>query len=788
MRILMVFAALVLPCMAGGAFIARDGKAEAVIVSAEPDQFAATELRRYVESIAGVRLEIVAPDALRSGMLNIVVGGPLARKLAPLDGLKQDGFVLWRAKTGAYDVLVAAGNDDAATLYAVYDLIERFGATFLITRDILPEPVRDLRAPDVQLKVETPFPRRGLLISNIYPNRGIWHLSEVKAFLDQMAKMKMNYLQFFWFEHEPWIDFAYRGEHKLLGDATAKETGYMSWRYHYGSQLTKDIEVGREHFRGRERMAPAEFQHVETPEQAFRVAGDFLREIIRYARTRHIKVWLCIDPTTLQGNHARFARRATNLQLPFHPILGTHMCPADPVLHEINAERVKALAETYPEAEGYILYLPEMYPDCPDPGDQGLFERERARFDGVLKLWDPYKGYERKPGIVRDSNIGSVHIALKALEARDRVAPRARIAIGGIGRGYLLPFIDKMFPKDVPFTDMESRAIWTPAGVPMEYFGGMGARERTLVPRMDDDSAMFGMQFNVNLYYKDRMLEGSLENGVAGFAGQLNRARGTEQNTLYLAAGAWRPHLTPKEFYSEYAARLFGERAQKNVETAFATLEENEEYLGWTGAGNFGCCGVIPEVSHAYGFYRQANHFDGPGNWDGFRKSSAKRIEQFEHAAGLLDRAARELRSAGPLAAPRGKAELAYLINKTESYAMMLRTLVATRRAYLAFDDAFRDRKRSGEAEFVRRLDASMEMVREARRLGRRTTEKFAEIVDHPSDLGTLYRANLFLVTGLELAEKTFENVWNFHHGRDYTRPVEWTRIYHPYPAFAPPW
>ncbi|MEN6603763.1 MAG: hypothetical protein ABFD86_15240, partial [Bryobacteraceae bacterium] len=427
-------------------------------------------------------------------------------------------------------------------------------------------------------------------------------------------------------------------------------------------------------------------------------------------------------------------------------------------------------------------------PDCPDIEDQALFARERTRFEGVLKLWDPYKGYERKPEIVRDSNIGSVHIALKALEARDRAAPRARIAIGGIGRGYLLPFIDKLFPKDVPFTDMESRAIWTPAGVPMEYFGGMGARERTLVPRMDDDSAMFGMQFNVNLYYKDRMLEGSLENGVAGFAGQLNRARGTEQNTLYLAAGAWRPHLTPKEFYSEYAARLFGERAQKSVETAFATLEENEEYLGWTGAGNFGCCGVIQEVSHAYGFYRQANHFDGPRNWDGFRKSSAKRIEQFEHAAGLLDRAARELRSAEPLAAPRGKAELAYLINKTESYAMLLRTLVAARRAYLAFDDAFRGRKQVGEAEFVRRLDASMEMVRQARRMGRRTTEKFAEIIDHPSDLGTLYRANLFLVTGLELAEKTFENVWNFHHGRDYTRPVEWTRIYHPYPTFAPPW
>ncbi len=774
--------------LAAGSYIVRDGKAQAVIVSQQPDSFAAVELQRYVRSLTGVRLELVQPGQLRQGQLNILVGGPLSGKLAPLAGLKQDGFVLWRTQQGGREMLVAAGNSEASTLYAVYDLLERFGVTFLITRDVIPAPVRDLRAPDVQLKVETPFPRRGLLISNIYPNRGIWHLSEVKGFLDQMAKMKMNYLQFFWFEHEPWIDFTYRGEHKLLGDATAKEPGYMSWRYHYGSQLTKDLAVGREHFRGRARMAPAEFQNVETPEEAFRVAREFLREIIRYARIRHIRVWLCIDPTTLQANHARFARRAANLQLPFHPILGTHMCPADPVLHEINTERIRALAETYPEAEGYILYLPEMYPDCADPADQALFAAENARFQGVLKLWAPYKHYERKPGIVLNSNIGSVHIARKALEARDRVAPGARIAIGGIGRGYLLPYLDKLFPKDVPFTDMESRAIWTPDGVPMEYFGSMGSRERTLVPRMDDASAMFGMQFNLNMYYKDRMLEGSLENGVAGFAGQLNRARGTEHNTSYLAAGAWRPHLTPKQFYAEYAERLFGSQARAQMEKAFATLEENEEYLGWTGAGNFGCCGVIPEVSHAYAYYRQPNHFDGPKNWDGFRQSSQRRIPQFLHAADLLDRAAGELRAAEPLSSASGKTELAYLINKTESYAMLLRTLVAVRRAYLAFDDAFRERPQTGEAQFMRRLDASIEMMREARRMGRRTTEKFATIIDHPSDLGTLYRANLFLVAGLELAEQTLENVWRFHHGREYTRPVEWTRIYHPYPTFAPPW
>ena len=55
------------------------------------------------------------------------------------------------------------------------------------------------------------------------------------------------------------------------------------------------------------------------------------------------------------------------------------------------------------------------------------------------------------------------------------------------------------------------------------------------------------------------------------------------------------------------------------------------------------------------------------------------------------------------------------------------------------------------------------------------------------SDLGVLYRANLFLVTGLELVEQTMKNIVNFHHGRHYTAPVAWEKIYREFPQFDPP-
>ncbi|MEW5979320.1 MAG: hypothetical protein AB1898_26295 [Acidobacteriota bacterium] len=807
-----VVLAVALPCLAqssrpGPKFAKSTSPVVIVVGNSAPSlhRFAASELQKYFELLSGTKIGIVTASQVSGGTNSadlILLGGPQVNQLVQhavdlnvvsITDLTTDGFVLWKGKVTGRNCLIVGGNDEASTMYAVYDLLERLGVTFLLNRDVLPEEIADLQLPEVNVRVETPFSRRGLFISNIYPNRAIMDLSEVKKLIDQMAKLKLNYLQFFWFEHEPWIEFDYRGEGKLLGDATQKETGYLMWRYHYDSYMTKDLPVGQQLFNGRSRMAPAEFQNVETPRQAFSIAKGFLTEIIHYANNKKIKVWLCVDPTTLPGNLARFAERASNLMLPFHPILGTHMCPSAPELHEINENRLKALVSTYPDAEGYFLYMPEAYPSCSSERDRSLLSVERIKYGELVQfLPKPFQwggsDFMKDPTAVLNSIAGSVHIIKKVFAARDRVAPHAKLGIGGLGHAYVLPFLDRIFPKDVPFTDMESRAVWTPDGVPMKLFGGMGKRERTLVPRVDDDGSMFGMPFNVNLYYKDRVLEGSQENELAGFAGQINRIRGTEPNYRYLAEGAWRPSLTPTEFYEGYVQRIFGKTAEKEMLSAFTDLEQNEEYLGWRGQRNFQCCSPIPEVVTAYRLYKQPNPFDGPSDWGEFIKQSHERIRYFAGSVELLTRALRSLEKAVPRVAPQGQEELNYLRNKTESYVLHLQTLILARRAYIAFEEAFQLRPNMERQQFVRNLDKSMDLFSEARTMGRRATEKFAELIDHPSDLGVLYRANLFLVTGMELVEQTMQNVVNFHHGRNYVQPVAWDKIYVEFPQFSPSW
>jgi hypothetical protein len=780
-----------------------------VIVAGEGEfnRWVAGELQRHFENFSGTQLPIVSPAEARQqaqGMAWILVGGAqtnelvqeaVSKRLVNFEGLKTDGFIIKTIRLEERRALVVGGNDDAATMYAAYDLLERYGAVFLLTGDILPEKKPGWELLDLDVRSEPAFQRRGLFISFIYPNRSIMSLKEEREFLDHMAKMKMNYLQIFWFPYEPWLKYSYHGEVKWMGDVARKETGYVAWASDFGSNKTTDMQVGQEQFKKAgvyPRLAPPEFQHIENNEEAYETAQNYLQEVIRYAHSRKIKVWLAIDATSVAPNLARYTTRT--LSQPFNPIFGTFICPDNPVSWELNENRLKSLVATYPSVEGYYLYLPEAYPVCnQSPKDRQFYLSLRPQYPAMAEARVAFTGdIAQDNDTVIDSNSGSLYFVQKFMEARDQFAPKVKLGIGGLGRLYLARNIQEMFPKSVPFSDMESQAVWTPTGVPMEMFGEMKGRETTLSNRIDDDSDMLGMQFNVNLYYKDNVLEGGLKYGLAGFDSQMNRARGTETNTKYMAEGEWNPQLTPQEFYKNYARRIFGEKTTPEMLKAFDTLEKNEQYLGWGGRGNFSCCGPPSELNIAYKYSKQPDPFAGPHfqGWRPFINWTHDQIRAYMGSIKLLQDALGDLQSAQPEAAPRSQAYVAYLINRTQAYILHLQTLVTWEQAYIDFDSAFQAKAQgASQQDFLNRLDGSLKEFQDAQAKAKMMAEKWSEIIDHPSDLGALYRINVFMITGTELVTELMENIDNFYHGRDYVKPVDFRRIYVEWPVLeAVPW
>jgi hypothetical protein len=133
-----------------------------------------------------------------------------------------------------------------------------------------------------------------------------------------------------------------------------------------------------------------------------------------------------------------------------------------------------------------------------------------------------------------------------------------------------------------------------------------------------------------------------------------------------------------------------------------------------------------------------------------------------------------------PNVAPQGKYELGYMINRTESYRDYIQSLNTIRQAYLDFDQAFKNRTQVPYEQFVANLEKSLRGFDLANEQVQAATKHYAEIMDHPSDLGVLYHLNARAVLGFDLARQWMRNIVNFHKGKSYLDHVPFERLFSP--------
>src|SRR6266478_31169 len=103
-----------------------------------------------------------------------------------------------------------------------------------------------------------------------------------------------------------------REKKKLMGDQATWEGGYTLPAYDFGPHKVEDYFVGKDAFEkfGKKYMAPDEWQGVRDQDQVYAAARDLLQRVIRYAKTRNIKVWVALESLDeLAPNLARYTRR-----------------------------------------------------------------------------------------------------------------------------------------------------------------------------------------------------------------------------------------------------------------------------------------------------------------------------------------------------------------------------------------------------------------------------------------------------------------------------------------------
>jgi hypothetical protein len=790
--------------------IAGKGRATAALVvgsrEAEFDLWVAGEIQRYVRMLSGAELPIVAvgepnPCPLTELLIGSPASNPLIGKLqeakqVDFAGLKPDGFILKSVRHGGTTALVVGGNDDRGLMYAAYDLIERLGVTFQFTKDIIPERKSDLVLPRLDVRLEPAIKHRGFHMRHfVIPWMGY---EEFCQMIDQMAKLKCNYLEFYWYEGGPWVEYSHGGEKRLIGDLYPRESGYTAWRIETYRFSTADVAVGREHFALKRPCAP-EFQDCSTPEEAHRAARVLLNRMIDYAHRRKIEIWLGAgDCPTVPPNLGRAVRGAKSAGA-----FGYMIPPGDPAGVDIWTAILESMADTYPAADGHWLWLAETYFDMADSNTEQVlrqYDALRPLLPGKEQLlamgYDQYLRHLDAQRIAQ-GDLGLLHYGKQVIERVRRSHPRARLGVSLLGRSYLFPALDTLLPKEIRLQSMEAAPCWNRSSrVPMENFGGLTGREMFLVPRLDDDENEFAMQFNAGLYEHDRVLSGSHAFGVSGIAPQVGKTRGLEQNARYIADGCWQPTLRAAEFYASYAERTFGPAARDTLAVVYRLLDENELFLGLQvdtgvaggclqGLGNFSNYTDSREASWLKNCRTQKDPATGmdwaklwgaDGAGEHFRKMRYRQ-QRFSDSIARLNRVRDLLENARLTVSPGSRTELEYVLMKTETFILHLRVCCAVMQGLLDYEAAYAAKRENRPEDMQRQFLACSGAFAEAYALAVETARRASSLIDHASERHILFRYNVRLVLPLQAFQTVVRNAVNYHQGLPYWEPVDWDLI-----------
>lgn len=750
-----------------------------------------TQIEAIVPRLCGAdprfstRLEPGFCIAVGSPESNHLVRQAASQGLISVEELGQDDFLLRQITIDDVHTLMVAGPTPRAAMYGVFELFEQLGCTFLISRDAIPETDPGLTLPHLDLVRHTDCSWRGVFYGGYcFPTNSMMSLPDYEAMFGQMARMKMNRIIFFHFENEPFIDYTYQGERKLIGDISHPDSGYISYGRHFtGSYRVGDLPVGREKF-DRDKIAPLEFQGVTSSDEALDCGKAFMQRLIQMAAQRGIRTWLAIQPQYAPPNLSKYARRMPRM----HQHWSSHLSCTDPATTQINRARIEGIVEAYPDIEGVFLGIPEGFFDDPYPESRELVDREWDNYATALELQTEYwgkfwPGKEQQEAHIR-ADIAFVEIVKNTIAVAREVKPDLNLGILTICKAYLLTYLHEIFPKDMPFVDFESRALWTLDGAPLHLFQRMEGRECAIVPRAVDDGSMAGLQFPLWQYHQDGFLASPERNGTRGLMVQTTHIRGNEHSLKFLADGMWDPSLAPKSFYSTYARRLFGEPAERPLTEAFAILEHSDEFLGGRGQNNMPW-NMVPYDVLVLSTFRD---FDQPFHRvpfeEGFVRACQVRAEKFKPAISLLDQGLDLFAQARALATDAGRQELDYLIARTRGYRSHLQAHVQLADLFDHYLHVFE------QVDDLAQVRAALtRLVREAGEVEERTTESaghFADCVEHVTDRAVLWMISHKMVLGTRCLRQFLENILAFYEGREYWHEVDWDILFGhcPFPAY----
>ncbi|MBC7330383.1 hypothetical protein H5T88_08510 [bacterium] len=529
------------------------------------EKLASKELKRYLYLLSGENIPIIKEATSDRFSQIFLLGTPQNNRLLsvylhknrlPLSNLPQDGFILKTIKDGRKTICLLAGKSPVAVLYAVYTLLEDgYGVLFNLAGDFLP-PKKPLTIPNLDKIYKPAFAIRGTLPwFNFFDSPTAWNIEDYKFYIDQLAKQKLNFLGFHSYDFEPFCAYPFEG--KLIGGEPLASTAQPNWGTH--PMKTSEFAFGTDAYFSDEFFGAEPSLNYKSREEGIKRAQELLKEALKYAKSKGIKVCLGFE---VSGD------------------------PTNPIEQERLKVRIENLLKTYPFLDYVWIWEPE---------GMGLNGCEpppiRSPLGAYYRRWEKHFSYLNDPRRIAEATRMTLY-SLLAHRFLKNIAPQVRLIVSGWGGDKWLHFsdfypgMDEILPKDIIFSALDN--INPTDDVASAYGKLSPQRERWPIPWFEFDGDQWFPQ-PWNLRY-EKLMRDALKKGCQGILAIHWRTRGIEETCSFFSQFPWHPNLSFRGFYDRYASLLVGGNEGKELADILRNLQElGYRWIG--GAGQAECGG-----------------------------------------------------------------------------------------------------------------------------------------------------------------------------------------------------
>ena len=739
--------AVVLTCVTMLATVAlgEDPKQAAVVIgpqAPELERYAAEELCGYLKKLYGIQTQptdAASPDVdmlflIGSPKSNPAVGAAVGAERWPV--LSDQGLMIKPVQSDGKLALVIGGGSPRATLWAVYELVERWGVRYLLHGDVLPEKPGKLRLPEEDVVLEPKLTIRQWRVVNDFPSGPeSWGMADYRPVLDQLAKLKFNRIIISTY---PWQPFLH-----LEVDGVARREAWLWFRWHY--PITDDMP-------GRHLFGDAkEFWNPDLPMGAsyedFSAAGErLLHNLMAYAHQRGMECVLGASVTMFPHEFKDMFHGAKPLSgmSRYTMIPGPETKMDDPGLIKLATAVLRTSVNTYPEADYLQLGVTEVrkwsgeyerawktldakyglskvQPPQASAAAMEIEPKKTWTLDELLAKANQRRGYPGGASRAVSEVKGDLAV-LAFLDdlirerqvLRDTKRPDVKLVYYALAEE-LYPLLGRILP---PGSETLNFVDYTPTRIlrRQETLAALGGTSipATLIYTLHDDNV--GLLPHLATGSLHQLTQELFQHGWAGFSTRYWMISDHDPCVAYLARVSWDARATPEAVYADLFEHVCGEAAAEDLTRALAELERTSAFL------ELHCLGL------AFATPGMFTKHERPGPMP---ESYAKVREGYR-------RALVPARAAAAKSRPAGKAFAEYWVGRLEFGVGYFDCIEALRRATTLKAQAEK-LKQSGDAEAAAQTHAeAVTAMNRTVDLSRSMLQSYARVAADQSDRGAI--------------------------------------------------